>query len=154
MTARRVIGDLFRQSPEWREFFQTCCHTSALRLHSQVGQFRDELRERGHDVGREEVEDALFGIACKFLTDTPAADFITWAELLCKDALARLQEHYTELSEEEKVAVDLSAAWEHNDEIVAACEAEDLGALREALKDYEREVRAAIQVPKKESGAA
>jgi hypothetical protein len=154
MTARRALGDLFRQSPEWREFFQACCHTSALRLRSQARQFRDELASHGHDVAREEVEDALFGMACRFLPGTPAADFTAWAELLCKDALARIQEHYTTLSANQKDAVDLTEAWRHSDAIDEACRNEDLSALREARKDYEREARAAIQVSKKESGAA
>jgi predicted nucleotide-binding protein (sugar kinase/HSP70/actin superfamily) len=154
MTARRVLGDLFRQSPDWREFFQACCHTSALRLRSQARQFRNELRDRGHVVTREEVEDALFGMACKFVPGTPATDFTAWAELLCKDALARIQEHYTTLSADQKDAMDLTDAWRHNDAIDEACRNEDLSALREALKDYEREARTAIKVSKKESGAA
>jgi hypothetical protein len=154
MTVRRAMGDLFRQSPEWREFFQACCHTSAFRLRSQARQFRDELRERGHDVSREEVEDALFGIACKFLPGTPATDFTAWGELLCKDALARLQERYSSLSPEQKEAVDLSAAWERNDELVAACEAEDLGVLRDALRSYEREALEALEETRKASGVA
>jgi hypothetical protein len=105
-------------------------------------------------VPREEVEDALFGMACKFLPGTPATDFTAWAELLYRDALARIQEHYTTLSANQKDAVDLTEAWRHNDAIDEASRSEDLSALREALKDYECEARAAIQVPKKESGAA
>ena len=93
-------------------------------------------------------------MACKFLPCTPAADFTAWAELLCKDGLARIQEHYTTLSANQKDAMDLTEAWRHSDAIDEACRNEDLSALREALKVYEREARAAIQISKKESGAA
>jgi hypothetical protein len=154
MTARRAMGDLFRQSPEWREFFQACCHTSAFHLRSQARQFRDELRERGHDVSREEVEDALFGIACKFLPGTPATDFMAWAELLCKDALARIGEYCSSLSREEKDALDLTRAWGCNDAMVEACCAGDRAALREAVSVYEREALKALETARERSGAA
>ena len=73
--------------------------------------------------------------------------------LLCGDALARLQEHYANLTLEEKDAVELSTAWETNDEIFAACEAEDRAALRGALWSYEREALEALETAKEESGA-
>jgi DNA-binding GntR family transcriptional regulator len=58
------------------------------------------------------------------------------------------------LSSEEREAVDLSAAWEMNEAIVDACEAEDLAALREALRSYERETLAALDRTRERSGAA
>ena len=78
---------------------------------------------------------------------------MTWAGLLCGDAVARLGERFADLSPEEKDAVDISAAWERNDEIIAACEVEDLAALREALRSHEREVLKLWRDPE-ESGAA
>jgi hypothetical protein len=102
----------------------------------------------------DEVQDSLFGLARALFPDSPAADFVTWAGLLCGDAMARLGEHYATLGAEEKEAVDLSAAWERNDQIVAACETEDLAALREALRGYERETLEALDRAKQESGAA
>jgi hypothetical protein len=68
--------------------------------------------------------------------------------------MARLQEHYANLSLEEKDAVDLSGAWSQNDAIEEACRNEDLSAFREALKSYEREAVEAVQAAREESGAA
>jgi hypothetical protein len=102
----------------------------------------------------EAVEDSLFELARHLFPGSPAADFVTWAGLLCGDAAARLGERFADLSPEEKDAVDISAAWERNDEIIAACEVEDLAALREALRSYEREVLKALARSREESGAA
>ena len=63
---------------------------------------------------------------------------------MCGDAMARLQEHYTSLSAAEKEAVDVSGAWCHNDAVEEACRNENLAALREALKNYEREALEAL----------
>lgn len=153
MKVRAALIETLKGSKDLRTLFKGCCNTSALRLRSQAWQFRDELASRGYDVARKEVEDALFELARDLFPDSPAADFSAWAELLYRDALARIQEHYT-LSANQKDAVDLTEAWRHNDAINEVCRSEDLSALREALKDYEREARAAIKVSKKESGAA
>ena len=117
-------------------------------------QFRDELLVWGVAASLEAVQDALLELARDLFPDSPGADFTTWAGLLCGDAMARLSEHYANLSPEEKDAVDISAAWERNDEIVAACEAEDLPAFREALRKYEREAREAVEAARERSGAA
>jgi hypothetical protein len=67
-----AIADLLRESPEWRQFFQGCCEAGALRLRSQARQFRDELRERGHeDLALTDVGDTLLTIARKVLPNTP-----------------------------------------------------------------------------------
>ncbi len=56
------------------------------------------------------MEDSLLGLARELLPETPAARWdAEWAHELCKDALARLANVYTELSAEEKGALDLSA---------------------------------------------
>src|SRR5918992_3098002 len=109
MKARTTLLELFKKSSEWRAFFRLCCETSALRLRSQAWQFRDELGDRGHRFGSEEVEYALLGLARELLPDTPAAQWdAEWAHELCKDALAHLVERYAELSTADKEAVDLS----------------------------------------------
>ena len=45
MKARTTLLELFKVSQEWRAFFRSCCETSALRLRSQVWQFRNELKD-------------------------------------------------------------------------------------------------------------
>jgi len=55
---------------------------------------------------------------------------------------------------EEKETVDLSASWATNEAIIDACEAEDLAAVGEALRSYEREALEALARAKQESGAA
>jgi hypothetical protein len=139
MRAITAVAGLLRESREWRRFFKSCCQTSALRLRSQARQFRDKLRDRGHDLVLEETEDALFELAQQLLPAAPAAEWSAWAALVCEDALARLQEHYARLSPEEKEALDLSRAWRQDERIVAASLAEDRAALREAVRAYEQE---------------
>ena len=107
MKARTALLELFKESGEWRSFFRSCCETSASRLRSRAWQFRVKLKERGYGFPTEEVEDALLGLARELLPDTAAANWDTkWAHALCKDALARLANAYTELSAREKGALD------------------------------------------------
>jgi|SRR5918995_2301329 hypothetical protein len=145
MRAATAVAELLKESREWRHFFKSCCQTSTLRLRSQAWQFRDELRDRGHDLSLEEAEDALFDLAQKLLPSTPAAEWPAWAELVCKDTLARLQEHYAGLCPEEKEALDLSRAWRQDERIVAAGLAEDRAALREAVRAYEQVALAGLK---------
>ena len=63
MKARTALLELFKDSSEWRAFFRSCCGSSALRLRSQVWQFRENLKERGHKVQADEVEDSLLELA-------------------------------------------------------------------------------------------
>jgi hypothetical protein len=151
---KTALVELLKESRDWRTLFKGCANYSAFRLRAQAYRFRDELLERGHGATLDEVQDALFMLARQLLPESPGADFITWAGLLCGDALARIGEHYANLLAEEKEAVDLTRAWETNAEIVAACEAEDLAALREALRSYEGEALAALGRAKEQSGAA
>ena len=145
MRAITAVAELLRESRQWRRFFKSCCQASALRLRSQAWQFRNELRDRGDDFALEETEDALFDLAQQLLPATPAAEWAAWAELVCEDVLARLQEHYAGLSPEEKETLDLSRAWKQDERIVAASLAEDRAALREALCGYEQEALTALQ---------
>jgi hypothetical protein len=157
MSATTAVAKLLRESRQWRGLFKSCCQTSALRLRSQAWQFRDELRDRGYDLALEETEDALFDLAQQLLPATPAAEWTAWAELVCEDALARLQEHYAGLSPEEREALDLCRAWKQDEHIVAASLVEDRVALREAVRGYEQEALAALQNARsaaKRTGAA
>ena len=154
MNTKTALVELLKGNRELRVFFKGCCETSAFRLRAQAWQIRAELAERGRVASLEAVEDSLCELARDLFPDCPAADFVTWAGLLCGDAVARLGERFADLSPEEKDAVDISAAWERNDEIIAACEVEDLAALREALRSYEREVLKALARSREESGAA
>src|SRR5215213_5263974 len=109
MKARTALLELFKDSSEWRAFFRSCCETSPSRLRSQAWQFCDELKDRGHKLQAEEVEDSLLGLARELFPDTPAAQWdAEWAHNICKDALAHLARSYAGLSAEEKVTVDLS----------------------------------------------
>lgn len=154
MTTKTALVELLEGSRELRVFFEGCCETSAFRLRAQAWQFRAELAERGQEASLEAVQDSLFELARDLFPDCPAADFVTWAGLLCGDAIARMGERFVDLSLEEKHAVDVSAAWERNDEIVVACGVEDLAALRGALRSYEREVLEAVAWSREGSGAA
>ncbi len=154
MNTKTALVELLKGNRELRVFFKGCCETSAFRVRAQAWQFRVELAEQGRMAFLEAVEDSLFELARHLFPGSPAADFVTWAGLLCGDAVARLGERFADLSPEEKNAVDISAAWESNDQIIAACEVEDLAALREALRSYEREVLKALARSREESGAA
>jgi hypothetical protein len=151
---RNALIEILKGSRDLRIFFKGCCNTSAFRPRSQAWQFRDELAELGYAAPLDEIEDTLFELARALFPDSPGADFVTWAGLLSGDTLSLIQEHYADLSQEEKAAVDLSTAWETNDDIVAACEVESLATLREALRSYEREALAALERARERSGAA
>lgn len=154
MKAPAAIADLLRESPEWRAFFRRSCETGALRLRSQARQFRDELRERGHeDLALADVEDALLTVARKALPKTPAAEWDPeWAAQLCSDALSRLAEHYASSSAAERSALDLSSGDGWQDQMHRAALANEPAAFREALRGWERTTLAALKSAKQ--GAA
>src|SRR5215216_3285262 len=155
MKASTALLELFKVSSEWRAFFRSCCETSALRLRSQVWQFRDELRDRDNQFQVYEVEDALIGLARELLPDTPAAHWDTeWAHELCKGALARLAERYAELSATEKEAVNLSAQDVWDEQMHAAGLANDPTAFRAAVKGWEQAGLEAMEWVRVEGGAA
>jgi hypothetical protein len=155
MKTRTALLKLFKDSSEWRAFFRSCCETSAFRLRSQVWQFRNELNDRGDPFQAEKVEDCLFGLARDLLPDTPAAQRdIEWAHELCKDALARLSERYTELSTTEKEAVDLSGQGVWDERMHAAGLANDPVAFRVALKGWTQAGLEAMEQIRIRGGAA
>src|SRR5215210_3775380 len=133
MKTRTAIIELFKESREYRDFFRSCCETSALRLRTQVWQFREELADHDHHVSKENLEYVLFDLAQRHFSHSPAADFSEWATLAYQDALSRIQQHFTNLSEEEKETLDLSCLEDADERMEAACRAEDWAAFREAV---------------------
>jgi hypothetical protein len=155
MKARTALLELFKESSGWRAFFRSCCETSLSRLRSQAWQFCDELNDRGNQFEAEEVEDALLGLARELLPDTPAAQWdAEWAHELCKDALARLSERYTELSTADKEAVDLSGQGVWDERMDAAGLANDPTAFRAAVKGWEQAGLEAMEWVRVKGGAA
>jgi hypothetical protein len=155
MKARTALLELFKESSEWRAFFRSCCERSASRLRSQAWQFRDELRDRGHKLQAEEVEDALLGLARKLLPDTPAAKWDAGcAHELCKDALARLAKAYVELSTSDKEVLDFSAQDVWDERIHAAGLANDPAAFRAALEGWTQAGLEAMEQLRIKGGAA
>jgi hypothetical protein len=155
--ATASIAELLKASPEWRRFFKACCEAGAIRLRAQAWQFRNELRDRGKDVELQEVEDVLLTIARKVLPKTPAAQWDPeWAAELIHDALARLAEHYAELSACEKHALDLSGQEVWEERMHAASVANDAAGFREALRGWEKATAEALEAARGEarSGAA
>lgn len=155
MKVRTALLELFKADPEYRRFFKACCETSAFRLRSQAWQFWDELAERGGAKvprgGRPAgtypvVEDALMGLARELLPGSPAAQWDSeWAVELCRDALARLGEHFAGLSEADKEALDLFCQDPHDEAMVAAGHNNDPAAFRSALQGWEKAGREAIE---------
>jgi hypothetical protein len=155
MKTRTALLELFKESHEWRGFFRSCCEYSAFRLRAQSWQFRDELGDRGHGFGSEEVEYALLGLARELLPDTPAARWdAEWAHELCKDALARLAQRYAKLSTADKEAVDLSSQDVWDERMHADGLANDPTAFRTALKGWTRAGLEAMDQIRIEGGAA
>ena len=155
MKARTALLELFKKSSGWRDFFRSCCETSAFRLRSQTWQFREDLKERAHGFLSEEVEDALLGLARDLLPDTPAAHWdAQWAHELCKDALARLAKRYAELSSVDQEVLDFSAQEVWDERMQAAGLANDPVAFRVALKGWERAGLEAIEWLGVKGGAA
>ena len=155
MKAPTALLELFKESNEWRTFFRSCCEYSTFRLRAQSWQFRDELKDRGHEFRNEEVEDALLGLARELLPDTTAAQWdAEWAHELCKDALARLAKAYARLSAEEKDALDFSSQAMWDERRCPAGEDNDPVAFRAALKGWTRAGLEAMEQVGVKGGAA
>ena len=155
MKASTALLALFKDGQEWRLFFTSCCEMSPRHLMAQAWKFGDELIERGYPCSTEEVEAALLGLASELLPDSVAAGWdAEWAHDLCKDALARLAEHYARLSAEEKDALDLSAQGAWDERIVAAGLDNEPAAFRAALKGWEQAGLEAIERARANGGAA
>jgi hypothetical protein len=155
MKARSALLELFKGSQEWRTFFRSCSESSAFRLRTQTWQFCNELKDRGHKLRAEEVEDALPGLARELLPDTPAVQWDTeWAHELCKGALTRLAEPYAVLAAGEKDALDLSGQDVWDARMRAAGLANDPAAFRVALKGWEQSGLEAMKRVGTRGGAA
>ena len=139
MSARDAILWLITTEKEWLEAFRLMCRHSPFRLRAQIWQFRDELRDRGHEFEHEELEDTLFELARILLPESPAAKWDTeWAAELVSKACRILNEHYI-------AGVDHSVFEPWAEKIDAAAEAEDRRAYREAVNGYLNEGLEAIE---------
>lgn len=164
MRASTAVVGLLKAEEEWRQFFKRCCETSAFLLRSQTWQFWDELAERsgaktprgGRPAGTYlTLEDVLVALARELFPGSPASQWDTeWAHELCRDALARIGEHYSGLSEVERYALNLSVQDPYEERMVAAGEANDPAAFREALKGLERASLEALDKARAGRGAA
>jgi hypothetical protein len=155
MKARTALLELFKESHQWRAFFRSCCETGAFRMRSQAWQFRDELKERGHEFGSEEVEDALLRLARELLPSSPAARWdAEWARRLCEATLARLNERHASLAAKEKIVVDSSQEADWIGRMNAAAKANDPAAFRAAVNGWERAGLEAIEQVRIKGGAA
>ena len=155
MKARTALLELFKESSEWRAFFRSCCERSASRLRSQAWQFRDELKDRGHKLQADEVEEALLGLARDLLRASPAAQWDPeWAHDLCKDALAHLAKAYAELSDADKEVLDFSAQHVWDERMHDAGLANDPVAFRVALKGWTQAGLEAMEQLRIKKGAA
>ena len=138
----KAVEALLRDTLEWRAFFDSCCESGHLRLRTQGWQFRDELRDRGHEHNLENIEDALWDLARDLLPESPAAKWdVEWAGELASRALRYLAEHYVE-------DADLSGLGKWDEEVVAAGIAEDRRAYRAAIQGYVQAGLAAFEVAK------
>jgi hypothetical protein len=146
MKVRTALLELFKGSREWRDFFRSCCQSSAFRLRAQSWQFRDEPDHRSNRFQVDEVEDALLELARELLPKSLAAQWdADWAHELCKDALAQLAKAYAGLSAEEKDALDLSSQAMWDERMCAAGEDNDPATFRATLKGW---TRAGLEVMK------
>lgn len=152
--ASKALGDLLRDSEEWRGFFHRCCDEGPLRVRAVVRQWREELEERGHIVAVVDLEDALMVAARKLLPDSPGAQWDPdWAVALCKDSIARLGEHYACLTAAERDVLDLSGQRPWDDRMHAAGLGNDPAAFRETLRRWERAGLEALEVVRRERAA-
>ncbi len=154
MKTKTALVELLKENRDCRKLFKACCFTSAYRLRAQAWQFREELASRGHFIPLDEVQDSLFELARDLFPSSPGAVFSDHAEIIFRDALSRMQEHFTNLTDEEKDAADLSRAWEWGESATVAARNEDLAAFKGAIEQYEREALEALEETKKASGAA
>jgi hypothetical protein len=137
--ARAALLRLFAKEREWQSFFRSCCEMSTYRLIAQAWQFRDQLKDRGHPYPTEELEHALLDLARELLPESAAAQWnAEWAHELCKDAIARLAEHYAGLSAGEKDALDLSGQDVWDERMRAAGLENDPAAFQTALEEWEK----------------
>ncbi|MDP9477662.1 MAG: hypothetical protein M3R38_18590 [Actinomycetota bacterium] len=137
--ASKALGNLLRDSKEWRGFFRRCCEEGPLRVRAVVHQWRKELEARGRVVAAEDLEDALMVAAHKLLPDSLGARWDPdWAVGLVKGSIARLGERYEGLAAADRYALDLSGQHPWHDRMQAAVLENDPVAFRAALRGWER----------------
>jgi len=137
--ARAAVVSLLKAEREWRRVFRVSCETGALRLWTVAYQLRDELQTRGEWFSREEIAGVLFTLAREKLSESPGAHWdARWTSGLCREALVRLSEAYSTLSEYERARLDLSGQDEWHEKMNRAGEEDSPAAFLEALAGWER----------------
>jgi hypothetical protein len=81
---KTALVELPKDRRDLRVFFKGCCEASAARLRVQSWQFREELADRGYVVNVREVQDSVFELTRDLFSESPGADFVTWAGLLVR----------------------------------------------------------------------
>ena len=154
MRTKTALVELLKSNRDYRVLFKGCCETSAFRLRAQAWQFREELAKRGYFVALEEAQDTLFELARSLFPDSPAAQWdAEWASRLCREALARLGERYTELTEDERKGLDLSGQDPHEEAVSRAGYENNPAAFRLALAEWERAGCEAFEAARSKRGA-
>jgi hypothetical protein len=148
------VVELLRAEREWRKVFRVSCEAGVSHLWASSYQFRDELQTRGERYTPEEIGDVLLALAREKLPNSPAARWdAEWASRLCRESLARLGEHYSGLTEDERERLNLDAQGEFHDRMNFAGEENDLATFREALAGWERAGLEAFKAARSKKGA-
>lgn len=147
MRPRQLVLDLLRKDEHWLRAFRAFCQAGPLRLRSQAWQFREALEARGEPLPRDsDLEDALFGLARDLLPKSPAAEWDTeWADGLCKDALAEMEQAYATVPGDRRSGLDLRALDPGEDRMVTAGKTEDRAAFKAAVAEWRRAGAAAVE---------
>lgn len=143
--ARAAVVSLLKAEREYRRVFRVSCESGPSWLWAAAFQFRDELQTRGEWLSHEEIAGVLFTLAREKLPESPGAHWDAhWASGLCREALVRLSEAYSALSEHERERLDLSGQDEWHEKMNRAGEDDNPVAFLEALAGWERAGREAF----------
>ena len=99
----KQLEKMIMDEPEWGHFFQMLCEGGIERLRAQAWQFHQELKGRGWEFPRPDVEDALMEFAVELLPDSPAGaedprqvlhrEMVVWASRQPREVRDRLRAH-------------------------------------------------------------
>jgi hypothetical protein len=125
--SKKLIEKLIHKSREWDQFFVMSCEGGPDYLTTQAEQWRDELADRGYQVERTDVEDALLELASELCPDSPAA--VDPKTYLFHKAGRWLTEQGKPFSVPPEAEEAFNGAW---------LELESLGEFRRALREWVR----------------